>query len=116
DGVFIGPEMLGHGFISDDHGLCACAVGVTEFAAGDERYAQSLKKRWSYIINLRQRPAVSGSFILALRENGARKCRDQRRSIGDGRGFDAGRGFGALDGGAEKLLAMSFIIVQSAKI
>jgi hypothetical protein len=45
--------MLGHGFIRDDHRLCTCAVGISEFAAGDERYAERFKKSGGYIVDLR---------------------------------------------------------------
>src|SRR6266446_694714 len=75
-----------------------------------------VSKNVEAISYLRQRAAVSGSFILALRENGARKCWDQRRSIGDGSGLYTGRRFGACDGCAEELLAVPFVVVQSAEI
>ena len=53
DSVFVGPEMLGHGFVGDNYLLCTCTVGVGKFAASDERNAEGLKKCWSYIIHLR---------------------------------------------------------------
>src|SRR5712672_197619 len=116
DGVFVGPEMLGHRFVGDDDLLCAGAVGVIKFAARDERNAESLKECWGYVIHLGQSPAETGGFILTLRENRARKRRNQWRSVGNGSGFHTGRGFGALDGSAQKLLAVPFGVMHSAEI
>src|SRR6267154_1436744 len=116
DGVFVGPEMLGHRFVGDNDLLCAGAVGVIKFAARDERNAESLKECWGYVIHLGQSPAETGGFILTLRENRARKRRNQWRSVGNRSGFHARRGFGPFDGSAEKLLAVSFVVMQSAEI
>src|SRR5882757_4667050 len=116
DGVFVGPEMFGHGFVGNDHLLCAGAVGVIKFAPSDEGNTESLKKCRRYIIHLGQSPAETGGFILTLRENRARERGNQWGSVGNGSGFHTGRGFGALDGSAEKLLTVSFVVMQSAKI
>src|SRR6267154_4332278 len=116
DGVFVGPEMLGHRFVGDDDLLCAGAVGVIKFAARDERHTESLEECWGYVIHLGQSPAETGGFILTLRENRARERGNQWGSVGNGSGFHTGRGFGALDGSAEKLLTVSFVVMQSAEI
>ncbi len=116
DSIFIGPEMLGHGLVGDDHLPCTCSVGVSEFAASDERDAKSLKKSWSYVIHLRQSSAVAGGFIVTLREDRAGKRRNQWRSIGNRSGLHTGGGFGAFDGSAEELLAVAFVVMQGAQI
>src|SRR5260370_651786 len=83
----------------------------------DERYAERFKKVGSDVVELRQRSAITGGFVLALRENGARKSpTGQRRGIGDGGRLYAGRSLGALDGGAEELLAAPLVVMQGAEI
>src|SRR5712672_2348855 len=116
DGVFVGPEMLGHRFVGDDDLLSAGAVGVIKFAASDERNAESLKECWGYVIHLAQSTAETGGFILTLRENRARKRGNQWGSVGNRSGFHAGRCFGELDGSAEKLLTVAFVVMQRAEI
>src|SRR5882757_9389681 len=109
-------ETFADGFVGDDDLLCAGAVGVIKFAARDERNAESLKKCRRYIIHLGQSPAETGGFVLTLGKNCARKRRNQWGSIGNGSGFHAGSGFGSFDGSAEKLLTVSFVVMQRAEI
>ena len=37
DGILIGPELLGHGFVNDGYARCPLAVRIGEEAATDER-------------------------------------------------------------------------------
>src|SRR5260370_39737985 len=108
--------MLGHGFIGDGYGLCGRTIGVSEFAAADGRYAERFKEIGGDVVELRQSSAISGSFILAFRENRARECRNQGRSVRDGDGLAAARSFGALYGAPHELLPPASVVMQSAKI
>ena len=116
DGLLIGPELFGHGFINDGDRRGVFAVGIGEEAATKQRNAQSIEISRGDVVQLRQRSAVAGGFVLAFRKNGSRKAAAQGEVGGNGRGLHAGRGIGAFDGGAQELLAVAFVVMQRAEV
>src|SRR5262249_18178517 len=89
---------------------------VGEDAPADKGNAQSLEEGGRDGVQSSERAAVAGGFVLAFGKNGAAEAAAERKIRGDGSGLHARRGGSAVDGGAEELFALAFVVVQCAEI
>src|SRR5437868_12318125 len=95
--ILIGPEMFGHSLADNDHFFSAGAVSIGEFSAAQQWNVQRPEIIGSDVVELGQRAAITGSFILPFGEHRALKPAAQREIGGYRRVFDSRRILGAID-------------------
>ena len=79
DGFLVRPEVFGHRLVDDHDRSRRLPVGIAEHPPLQQRNAKRIEKSRSDIVELCQRPAIPGCFILSLGKNCSCKTTAERK-------------------------------------